>query len=127
MRYIILAMFLVGCADSIESDAPPTQWAVTVNAGDDPSIWSCAGTMTLSVVQSDVAPRLMDVTGSWECGDLGGPITRGAIAPNGTIAFDMATTPDASPARFLGVMDGLKFSGHAELHGGELPVIATPR
>lgn len=125
-RFALIALFVVGCGETLDGSQSKTSsitgdWAVTVNRGD-PS-WSCAGSMHLTISRASDMPT--SVSGTWTCGNLGGSIDRGVIAPNQTIAFDIASDPNTT-TRFLGVMDGMKFLGHAVILGGELPLIATP-
>jgi hypothetical protein len=68
MKKILLALFLVGCGNSLPTDET-TQWTVTLGSWETPT---CEGAMTLTpkAEPSPFADAAM-FSGTWQCGSFG--------------------------------------------------------
>ena len=104
MRYIVLALFLVGCGD-----AAGTNYDVRIGALSPPQ---CAGYMHLD-----------ETTGYWRCEFIGGDVHLDSSTP-GILFLDLETTP-GSFSRVRAMRVGEDISGQILLDGDTVTFIAT--
>lgn len=116
MRYLMLALFLIGCGGS-EEQAGSVSFAVTLNAGQSPS---CSGDMALVLSQPQNGADTA-ITGSWSCGSYGGAVI--GAWPAGSETMNLTLAP-AIPATVRFGWTGL--TGTARIDGADVPFVATP-
>lgn len=83
MKYIMLALFAVGCGTSLPPSDGTTDWSVTLGNWETPT---CEGTMKLAPAADG---RL---TGSWACGTFG-VAAHADIRTDGRVFLDLETSP----------------------------------
>ena len=88
MKKILLALFLVGCGNSLPTDET-TQWTVTLGNWETPT---CEGTMTLSPAPSQDFVGQTDLVGTWNCGAFGHQAS-GQITADRRVFLNLESNP----------------------------------
>ena len=93
MRYILLALFVVGCGGSTLPVEGQTDWSVTLGNWETPT---CEGTMKLAP-NPEVEPRGTPpmFVGTWTCGSFGQKAW-GDILQDGRVFLTLETTPGSN-------------------------------